>query len=337
MLDQNELFRRAGLGSFDQLVRDVTDRPGDAPLAQRHRQPPRHPNENYARELMELFTLGADRGAYTEADVRELARALTGWRARLEPELGLHELPLRPEPLATTGRRRSSAAPAHFGWEDAYRLCVRAPAARLLLRAQALGLLHPDAPPAADARGPRELYVQRRLPDPARGRGDPRAPRALPGPAHGQAARSSSTPGCCAPCVARSTPYEWVWLWPTAGQHLFYPPDVAGWNDERWLDTARSAGAGRWSTRVLNDRTSGLDGANNYDRTETPRAALQRARSASGPTRTLTAETRASLLGLRAELLSPTPTWRPRSRSYRAYRQNALRQLIGASPDLQTG
>ncbi len=39
------------------------------------------PNENYARELMELFTLGADRGAYTEADVRQLALALTGWRA----------------------------------------------------------------------------------------------------------------------------------------------------------------------------------------------------------------------------------------------------------------
>ena len=38
-------------------------------------------NENYARELMELFTLGADRGAYTETDVRQLARALTGWRA----------------------------------------------------------------------------------------------------------------------------------------------------------------------------------------------------------------------------------------------------------------
>ena len=37
------------------------------------------PNENYAREMMELFSLGADRGAYTEDDVREQARALTGW------------------------------------------------------------------------------------------------------------------------------------------------------------------------------------------------------------------------------------------------------------------
>ena len=36
------------------------------------------PNENYGREMMELFTLGADRG-YTENDVRQQARALTGW------------------------------------------------------------------------------------------------------------------------------------------------------------------------------------------------------------------------------------------------------------------
>ena len=40
------------------------------------------PNENYGREMMELFTLGADRGAYTESDVREQARALTGWTNR---------------------------------------------------------------------------------------------------------------------------------------------------------------------------------------------------------------------------------------------------------------
>ena len=37
------------------------------------------PNENYGREMMELFTLGASRG-YSERDVREQARALTGWR-----------------------------------------------------------------------------------------------------------------------------------------------------------------------------------------------------------------------------------------------------------------
>ena len=42
-----------------------------------------HPNENYARELMELFTLGI--GNYTEDDIKQAARAFTGWGARWRP------------------------------------------------------------------------------------------------------------------------------------------------------------------------------------------------------------------------------------------------------------
>ena len=44
-----------------------------------------HPNENFARELMELFTMG--RGNYTEKDVKESARAFTGWGATLQGDL----------------------------------------------------------------------------------------------------------------------------------------------------------------------------------------------------------------------------------------------------------
>ena len=43
-----------------------------------------HPNENFAREVMELFTLG--RGNYTEQDVKEAARAFTGWGANVQGE-----------------------------------------------------------------------------------------------------------------------------------------------------------------------------------------------------------------------------------------------------------
>ena len=46
------------------------------------------PNENYGREMMELFTLGADRGAYTEDDVRAQARSLTGWQNRWSKNRG---------------------------------------------------------------------------------------------------------------------------------------------------------------------------------------------------------------------------------------------------------
>ena len=62
------------------------------------------PNENYGRELMELFTLGAGRG-YTEHDVREQARALTGFRNDWDDDLGPEQLPLRPR----APRRRREA------------------------------------------------------------------------------------------------------------------------------------------------------------------------------------------------------------------------------------
>ena len=62
------------------------------------------PNENYARELMELFSLGV--GNYTEKDVREAARAFTGWHTDGE------RLRVQRRACTTTGRRRSSARPA---------------------------------------------------------------------------------------------------------------------------------------------------------------------------------------------------------------------------------
>ena len=45
------------------------------------------PNENYARELMELHTLGVD-GGYTEIDVKEVARCFTGWTLRFPDDPG---------------------------------------------------------------------------------------------------------------------------------------------------------------------------------------------------------------------------------------------------------
>ena len=77
MRRQNELFRKLGRGPFGDLLSAVVHDPAmlvwlDAPSNRKG-----HPNENLARELMELFTLGI--GHYSEKDVKEAARALTGW------------------------------------------------------------------------------------------------------------------------------------------------------------------------------------------------------------------------------------------------------------------
>ena len=104
MLDQNATLRANALGSFHDLLRAVTVDAAMLVWLDGIDNTRWDPNENYAREVMELFTLGADRGAYSEQDVREQARAFTGWRATWTDGVGLH---------ATTARtRRCSARPA---------------------------------------------------------------------------------------------------------------------------------------------------------------------------------------------------------------------------------
>jgi len=75
---QNALYRTHAAGNFRSLVRAVTVDPGMLLYLDGNTNTAGHPNENYARELMELFTLGI--GNYTEQDIREGARALSGWQ-----------------------------------------------------------------------------------------------------------------------------------------------------------------------------------------------------------------------------------------------------------------
>jgi uncharacterized protein (DUF1800 family) len=77
MVQQNQLFRSQGAGKFVDLLIAVSKDPAMLHWLDGKDNVKGHPNENWAREVMELFTLGI--GNYTEADVREGARASTGW------------------------------------------------------------------------------------------------------------------------------------------------------------------------------------------------------------------------------------------------------------------
>lgn len=80
MIEQNELFRTQGLGRFGDLLRAIVRDPAMLEYLDNNQNRKGNPNENFAREVMELFTLGE--GHYGEADVKEAARALTGWVTR---------------------------------------------------------------------------------------------------------------------------------------------------------------------------------------------------------------------------------------------------------------
>ena len=83
-LAQNQLFRREGMGRYDELLKSISRDPAMMIYLDSRSNKKAAPNENYSRELMELFSLGI--GNFTEEDVRESARAFTGWQLRRKTE-----------------------------------------------------------------------------------------------------------------------------------------------------------------------------------------------------------------------------------------------------------
>ena len=86
MIAQNEFFREHAFDSFPAILRGISTNPAMLVYLGTSGSHRRAPNENYPRELMELFSLGE--GNFTEQDVREAARAFTGWRLPRNPKGG---------------------------------------------------------------------------------------------------------------------------------------------------------------------------------------------------------------------------------------------------------
>ena len=74
---QNNTLRTHALGSFADMLRAIARDPAMLNFLNNQQNKKAHPNENFARELLELFTLGT--GHYTEEDIKNAARAFTGW------------------------------------------------------------------------------------------------------------------------------------------------------------------------------------------------------------------------------------------------------------------
>lgn len=84
-----DVIRQHALGNFRDLAFGVAQNPAMLYYLNQAESDKEHPNENYARELLELHTLGVD-GGYTETDVKEVARALTGWTVKDGTKTGFH-------------------------------------------------------------------------------------------------------------------------------------------------------------------------------------------------------------------------------------------------------
>ncbi len=325
MLEQNDLFRRGGLGNFQQLLLDVTQDKAMLVWLSGLDNRRNAINENYGRELMELFTLGADRGAYTETDVREIARALSGWRADWVEDVGLTN-------FRWDTRRWDDQNKTIFGqtrnykWDDACRLVVEHPMHADFFVRKLWSYFIPTAPTDAEATALAAAYV-------ASGHEiRPILEAILRAPAFYGPARMVKPAVVFAVGLLRATNRTitddgWTWMCSGAGQQLFYPPDVSGWDDTRWLDT--STLAGRWI--LVNTAMAGFTGTPNGSYpAQTAEQALTTARALWGDP-PLTDETVTALRAFAAEAVPANANgW------MRAYRANALMMLVAMSPDHHT-
>jgi uncharacterized protein (DUF1800 family) len=326
MLKQNALFRTNGLGSFRKLLLGVTADPAMLLWLSGTDNSKDSPNENYGRELMELFTLGAGHG-YTERDVRQQARALTGFRndwsdsgpVRFRYDPSYHD----------SGAKTIFGRRGHFDWRDSCRLCLQHPAHAPFFVAKLWSYFVPVAPDRATQRALERLYRG------ARYAIRPVVEAILRHPVFYEGPRMVKPPvvftaGLLRAVGRRIDTADWVWLDALAGQQLFYPPNVAGWDDTRWLDTATFRA--RWKTagRALGPYRLSVKVPEPRD----PQALFEKAHeflAAPG----LSDETVSALHAFASRALADANRDWKRSQ-YPSLIENALRQLIAASPDYQT-
>lgn len=236
MYGQNQLFRAMGWGSFETLAVGVARDPAMLLWLDSNSNRKGSPNENFARELFELFTLGI--GNYTEADIAEAARAFTGWQVvratgafRVAPSL--HD----------EGTKTVLGQTANLGGDDVVRLACRQPACARFVVAKVWS--HFTRPV-----GPDDPVVRDLAPGFARDLDVARLMRAVF--LHPEFSAPASRTGLV------KTPVEWaagalraLGLVPSGngapvvkglaslGQVPFQPPSVGGWPANRyWLSSA---------------------------------------------------------------------------------------------------
>jgi uncharacterized protein (DUF1800 family) len=330
MIDQNQMLRANALGNFHDLLVEVTRDPAMLLWLSGTDNTKESPNENYAREVMELFTLGADRGAYGQRDVREQARALTGFRNDWA-DPGPTNFRFDPS-YHDRGVKTIFGKQGRFDYRDSCRLCVEHRLHPSFMVAKLWGYFVGAPPPAGVVEALGRTYTKSGF------EVRPLLEAILRHPLFYDGPRMVIPPAVYTAGLHRAqnrtiVTDAWSWIGDQAGQRLFGPPNVAGWDYAHWLDTSRWAG--RLTAVTYAMRGTALDpNAKSYDVHETPAQAVSRALQYWGdpelsPTthRSLEAFARRAQRGITADWERVT---------FRILRQNALRALIPTTPDWQT-
>ncbi|MBV8080203.1 MAG: DUF1800 domain-containing protein [Actinobacteria bacterium] len=314
MLNQNELFRQNALGSFGDILNGVTVDPAMLVWLNGNQNVKSHPNENYGREMMELFTLGANRGAYTETDVRENARALTGWRGSVSAGQPFIYDPNQHD----TGTKTIFGQSGNFDYHDSCRLCLAHPLHPSYFVLKLWSYFIPVRYDATTLHALTQMYANGNQILPV-------VEAILTHPLFYEGPRMVKPPVVFNAGLLRMrgeyvNNSVWSSLGQQAGQQLFYPPDVGGWDYTRWLNSATYRS--RWFIAAL------VQGAGKPTDSPTDPSKLWQRSIQFWGFPTVSAQTQALVEAFaKAQLKRGNDP---------ADVETAMRRLIGSSPDLQT-
>jgi hypothetical protein len=258
MRRQNELFRKLGRGPFGVLLSAVVHDPAmlvwlDAPSNRKG-----HPNENLARELMELFSMGV--GHYSEVDVKEAARALTGWSVDEEAFI---EVPVRHD----AGEKTILGHKGPWKGDDLVRLVLEHPATshRLAWRNCELffgekTLKNADIDSLAEGLRAHNLDIGWAVETVLRSRiffAEENLGHRVLSPVE-YVVGAARALELFEPPSSTLVLAEWCGR---LGQDLFYPPNVGGWPGGRaWLTTRSVIGRANYAAALIDGRRVGRPG-----------------------------------------------------------------------------
>ena len=248
MYRQNALLRREALGNFATLLHAVSRDPAMLVYLDNAGSRRQAPNENFAREVMELFTLGE--GRYGEQDVKEAARAFTGWS--LDRETG--EFMLR-RTWHDGGAKTVLGRSGRFDGDDVLDILLARPETAEFVTAKLWREFVSPAPDAAQVKRLAALWRD------ARYEVKPLMRAMLTAEAFwDEGNRQSLIKSPVDLVVGTMREYDIrpldlrpaVFACAALGQNLFAPPNVKGWpGGEAWIDAATLLGRRQWLERTF--------------------------------------------------------------------------------------
>jgi uncharacterized protein (DUF1800 family) len=250
MLAQNELFRKHARGPFGDLLTAIV---GDAAMLvwlDGAGSKKEKPNENFGREFLELFTLGV--GNYTEKDIREAARAFTGWSVR--DGQGVFA-----DAAHDAGEKTFLKQAGAWKADDVVRITLEQPAcAEFLCRKLCRFFVREDEDPTPELLRPLAEELRASKYDVGRVAGTILRSRHFYDPAVRRQRVKSPVEFSAGLLRELEPPRADVRLLALAmscerqGQDLFHPPNVKGWDGGRtWLNSTTVLERGNWGNDVV--------------------------------------------------------------------------------------